>query len=81
MNFFRGHALIRGGHDAIQYELLKGAHLLGMGTIVNTVKSFPIALLKQQTCSCLLDGHPCLGDRNACQGDREACCKKKSVVK
>ena len=28
-------------------------------------KSFPIALLKQQTYSCLLDGHPCLGDSNA----------------
>lgn len=32
----------------------------------NTVKSIPIALLKQQSCSCLLYGHPCLRDRKAC---------------
>ena len=47
----------------------------------HTVISFPIASLKQQTCSCLLDGHPCLGDRNASLGDRRACCRKFSVVK
>lgn len=47
----------------------------------NTVKSIPIALLKQQICSCLLDGHPCLGDRNACLGIRKACCRKISVIK
>ena len=46
-----------------------------------TAKIFPIALLKQKTCSCLLDGQPYLGDRNACQGDREACSKKNSIIK
>lgn len=55
--------------------------MLVVTSIYNTVKNFPIALLKQQTCSCLLDGHPFLGDRNACLGDRKACCKKNSVVK